>query len=126
MGATLNGIVSPAKTGFLVEMWWAVPGIPPMKGAWKTTDAQGRVQFRPGASSWPVTFYLVIPSGQTVDGVPYGGYTSEKKTLYDTQTADFYLYPKKITVGRTPTNMTPYVAFLSIVTGLAITRLFKR
>ena len=93
MGVILNGIVTPAKAGFLVEMWWGTPG---QVGAQETTDAQGRVQFTPGASSWPVTFYLVIPAGQTVDGVKYGGYTSEKKTLYDTQEADFYLYPKEI------------------------------
>lgn len=97
MGVILNGIVAPAKAGFLVEMWWEVPGINPVKGAWKTTDSQGRVQFKPGASSWPVTFYLVIPAEQTVDGVKYGGYTSKKATLYDTQEANFYLYPKEVT-----------------------------
>ncbi len=78
MGVTLNGIVSPAKAGFLVEMWWEIPGYPPVKGAWETTNPQGRVQFTPSATSWPVTFYLVIPEGQVVDGVEYGGYTSEE------------------------------------------------
>ncbi|GAH80712.1 unnamed protein product [marine sediment metagenome] len=93
MGVTLNGIVAPAKAGFLVEMWWETPGLEPVKGAWETTDPMGRVQFTPSATSWPVTFYLVIPKGQVVDGVEYGGYTSDKATLYDTQEADFHLYP---------------------------------
>lgn len=109
MGVTLNGIVTPAKAGFLVEMWWGTPG---QVGAQETTDSQGRVQFTPGASSWPVTFYLVIPAGQVVDGVEYGGYTSEKATLYDTQEADFYLYPKK------PVN--PIVALSSAAIGIVL------
>jgi len=109
MGVTLNGIVTPAKAGFLVEMWWGTPG---QVGAQETTDSQGRVQFTPGASSWPVTFYLVIPAGQVVDGVEYGGYTSEKATLYDTQEADFYLYPKK------PVN--PIVALASAAIGIVL------
>ena len=94
MGVTLNGIVAPAKAGFLVEMWWEIPEYPPVMGASNTTGSLGTVQFKPGASSWPLTFYLVIPAEQTVDGVKYEGYTSEKATLYDTQEADFHLYPK--------------------------------
>jgi len=93
MVVILNGIVSPPKAGFLVKMLW---GEPAQIGDWETTDSQGRVQFKPSAIYWPVTFYLEIPADQTVDGVKYGGYTSEKATLYDTQEADFYLYPKKI------------------------------
>ena len=109
MGVTLNGIVAPAKAGFLVEMWWGTPG---QVGAQETTDAQGRVQFTPGASSWPVTFYLVIPAEQTVDGVKYGGYTSEKKTLYDTQETDFHLYPKA--------TVNPILAIASAAIGVAL------
>jgi len=111
MGVILNGIVSPPKAGFLVEMWW---GTPAQIGAWETTDSQGRVQFTPGASSWPVTFYLVIPAEQTVDGVKYGGYTSEKATLYDTQEEDFYLYPKEIGV------LEPVWAVASAAIGVAL------
>jgi len=92
MGVTLNGIVTPAKPGFLVEMWW---GTPAQVGVQETTNSQGKVQFTPGASSWPVAFFLKIPAGQTVDGVTYGEYTSEPVTLYDTQEADIYLYPTK-------------------------------
>lgn len=114
MGVILNGIVSPAKAGFLVEMWWEIPGYPPIKGAWETTSPQGRVQFTPTSSSWPVTFYLVIPAGQVVDGVEYGGYTSEKATLYDTQEADLYLYPKEIGV------LDPIVALASAALGVAL------
>ena len=111
MGVILNGIVAPAKAGFLVEMWW---GTPAQVGAQETTDAQGRVQFTPSASSWPVTFYLVIPADQIVDGVKYGGYTSEPVTLYDTQEADFYLYPKGIGV------LEPVWAVASAALGVAL------
>ena len=111
MGVILNGIVAPAKAGFLVEMWW---GTPAQVGAQETTDAQGRVQFTPSASSWPVTFYLVIPAGQIVDGVTYGGYTSEKATLYDTQEADFYLYPKGVGI------LDPILALASAALGAAL------
>lgn len=114
MGVTLNGIVTPAKAGFLVEMWWETLGYPAVKGAWKTTDSQGRVQFKPGASSWPVTFYLVIPAEQTVDGAKYEGYTSKKATLYDTQEANFYLYPKEISV------LEPIWALASAALGVAL------
>lgn len=112
MGVTLNGIVSPAKAGFLVEMWWEIPGYPPVKGAWETTNHLGRVQFTPSATSWPVTFYLVVPAEQTVDGVTYGGYTSEKVTLYDTQEADFHLYPKA--------PLKPLLALVSAALGIAL------
>jgi len=111
MGVILNGIVTPAKAGFLVEMWWGTPG---QVGAQETTDSQGRVQFTPGASSWPVMFYLVIPAGQVVDSVEYGGYTSEKATLYDTQEADFYLYPKGMGV------LEPVWAIASAALGVAL------
>ena len=117
MGVILNGIVAPAKAGFLVEMWWETPGYPPVMGASKTTGSQGRVQFKPGASSWPVTFYLVIPAEQTVDSVKYEGYTSKKAILYDTQEADFYLYPKEIGI------LDPILALASAALGAALVML---
>jgi len=111
MGVILNGIVTPAKPGFLVEMWWGTPG---QVGAQETTNSQGKVQFTPGASSWPVAFFLKIPAGQTVDGVTYGEYTSEPVTLYDTQEADFYLYPKAAGV------LEPVWAVASAAIGVAL------
>ena len=54
-----------------------------MKIATESTDVVGKVTFSPGASSYPITLQVRIPTGQVVDGVEYNYAESQEKVCYD-------------------------------------------
>ncbi len=90
--------VDPAKAGFKIEIWFAHPGTPASKVHTTMTDSQGKISVGMdiGGATYPLEFHLVLPAGQTVDGVTYEGYTTEIQLLDKTDLSYWDLYPAEV------------------------------
>lgn len=97
LSVTLNGIVTPAKAGFLVYLEWPTPPYGWSSVDSQMTDVNGKVVMMGSAPAWPETpqtYRMNILSGQVVDGVEYGGYISEEVQVWGDSEVDLYLYPE--------------------------------
>ena len=99
MGVTVNVTISPAKSGWIVELYALLyPDFVRLDTG--TTDSAGKTSFKPGASSYPMTLKVKVPSGQIKDDVEYHDAESDSFNCYDGDT-------KNINLTLTPATFPP-------------------
>lgn len=105
-GVTVNVTVAPPRRGWVVELWWLISG-KRIKIATEETDANSRAALTFSSSYYPVTMQAVIPPGQTLDGVEYGGAQSEELVCRDGDIKDVSLELTPVTPPPPPPQPSP-------------------